>query len=190
MKGLMIKDFYMTLKYCKILFLMDIVFIVMTIIWKNTMFMMLPILFSGVIPVTLLSYDERCGWTVYSGTMPYSKAQIVSSKYLMGLLLVIITSAVISGVMIILNGNTDSEKLAEIITDVGTLLISSLFIPALCLPFCFRFGTEKGRIVYFAVTLLVTLGTMSIIDSDSGSLNISGIMPFIPAAIVLLYIAS
>ncbi len=190
MKGLLTKDFYMTLKYCKFLFLMDIVFIVIAIFMKNTMFMMMPILFSGIIPITLLSMDERSGWTVYSGTLPYSKAQIVSSKYLTGLLLVISTAAVVLGIMIILNAGTGGEKLAGIIAEVGLLLISSLFIPALCLPFCFRFGTEKGRIVNFVLTFLVTLGVASIADADTNSFDIKGLAPIIPAAIVVLYAAS
>ncbi len=191
MKGLIIKDLYMTLKYCKMFFLIDIVFIVTAFLSAdNTIFMMFPILFSGVIPITLLSYDERCGWNVYSGTLPYSKAQIVSAKYFMGLLLGILMSAAIFVVMMIRMGTLGEMDIAGTIANVCTMLAASFVFPALCLPFCFKFGTEKGRIVYFVVIFLVTSGAMSFINFDSGSFNFTGIISIIPAAIILLYIAS
>lgn len=191
MKGLITKDLYMTVKYCKIFFLIEIVFIVSAFLSAdNMMFMMFPILFTGVIPITLLSYDERCGWNVYSGTLPYSKTQIVSAKYLTGLMLGIFTSVVILGIMLIRMNTLGEADLAGAIADVGTMLAVSLVFPALCLPFCFRFGTEKGRIVYYIVIFLVMAGATSIINTDNGSIDISGIIPIIPAAVVLLYIVS
>jgi len=190
MKGLMIKDFYMTLKYCKFLFLMEIVFVAVAFLFKDTTFMMFPILFSGVIPLTLLSCDERCGWTVYSGTLPYSRAQLVSAKYIAGVLIGLITSVVILGCMTFQMSLLGEANIAEAAAIVGILFAASLILPALCLPFCFRFGTEKGRIVYFFMIILVTIGARSILDPDSGSFDIPGIMLIIPAAIVLLYAVS
>ncbi len=191
MKGLLTKDFYMTLKYCKFLFLIDIVFIAVSFMSKdNVLFMMFPILFAGVIPTTLLSCDERCGWTVYSGTMPYSRAQLVSAKYIMGPVIAAAFAAVIMALMPLrmsLLGETDFAGAAGI---VGIMFAGSLLFPMLCLPFCFIFGTEKGRIVNFVLTLLVTLGVTSIADADTGSFDIKGIMPIIPAAIALLYAVS
>ncbi len=191
MKGLIIKDIYMALKYCKFLFLIDVVFIVMSFLSAdNIMFMMFPILFSGVIPITLLSCDERCGWTVYSGTLPYSGAQIVSAKYITGLLIGIVSSAVIMGLMTLRMSVMGSEDIAGALIGVGAVFVASLLIPAVCLPFCFKFGTEKGRIVYFVVIILVITGIGSFAGSKGTFENIKGIMPIIPAAIALLYIAS
>ena len=62
MKGLLLKDFYMAAKYCR------------------------ACLLCGMIPVNLLAYDERSRWLEYSGTLPYTKAQIVSGKYLVGII--------------------------------------------------------------------------------------------------------
>ena len=49
-------------------------------------FVFYPCMLCGMIPVNLLGYDERSRWMQYSGTMPYTKTQIVSGKYLIGLL--------------------------------------------------------------------------------------------------------
>ena len=191
MKGLMIKDFYMTLKYCKFLFLADVVFIAVSFFSAdNIMFMMFPIIFSGVIPVTLLSYDERCGWNVYSGTMPYSRAQIVSAKYLMGILIGLITSAVILGLMILRMNIFGEMNIAEALISVGTIFVTSMLLPAICLPFCIQFGTEKGRIVYFLVILLITAAVGGLLGDGSIFENVKVILPIIPAAIVLIYAVS
>ncbi len=191
MKGLIIKDLYMTVKYCRIFFLIDIVFIATAFLSADNMiFMMFPILFSGVIPITLLSHDERCGWAVYSGTLPYSKAQIVSAKYLTGLFIGIFTSAIIFGIMLLRMNTLGEMDINGALIGVGAMLVCSFTFPALCLPFCFKFGTEKGRIAYFAVIFLVMVGAMNFINAESGMVDITGVIPIILAAIVLLYIAS
>lgn len=191
MKGLMIKDLYMSLKYCKFLFLADLVFIAVSFVSiDNVMFMMFPILFAGVIPITLLSLDERCGWTAYSGTLPYSKAEIVSSKYLTGFLIGIISSAVILGMMILRMSFFGETDIAAAAAMVGILFAASLLLPAICLPFCIKFGTEKGRIVYFIVILLITAAVGGLANGGGVLENVKGILPIIPAAIAVLYAAS
>lgn len=88
MKGLITKDIFMIAKYFKLYFLMDVIFIAVAFFSPDSSsFLMIPVLLSGIIPITLLAYDERSHWTEYSGALPYSKAQIVSAKYLIGLLL-------------------------------------------------------------------------------------------------------
>ena len=84
MKGLLLKDFYMTVKYYKMSILMDIMFIAVSFLSKdNLSFLIFPVIISGVTPITLLGYDEKFKWTKYSGALPYSKAQIVSAKCLL-----------------------------------------------------------------------------------------------------------
>lgn len=43
-------------------------------------------LLASVIPVNLISYDEKSKWSSFSGVFPYSKQQLVSVKYLMALI--------------------------------------------------------------------------------------------------------
>ena len=85
MKGLLLKDWYMVWKYCKYYFLLGIVFFAFSIVEDNMFFVFYPCLLCGIIPANLLGYDERSRWMQYSGTLPYTRAQIVSAKYLIGL---------------------------------------------------------------------------------------------------------
>ena len=86
MKGLLLKDWYMMKKYCRYYLFVSIGFIILSMISSGNMFFVsYPCLLCGMIPVNLLGYDERSRWTEYVGTFPYTKTQIVSAKYLIGL---------------------------------------------------------------------------------------------------------
>ena len=86
MKGLLLKDWYMMKKYCRYYLFCAVGFIILSVMSEGNMFFIFyPCLLCGMIPVNLIGYDERSRWMQYSGTMPYTKAQIVSGKYLIGL---------------------------------------------------------------------------------------------------------
>ena len=86
MKGLLLKDWYMTKKYCRYYLFLIIGFIILSMMSSGNMFFVFyPCVLCGMIPVNLLGYDERSRFTEYAGTLPYTKTQIVSAKYLIGL---------------------------------------------------------------------------------------------------------
>ena len=86
MKGLMKKEFLMLWRASRAFGLICVVFIAMSAISQdNVIFLFMPIMISGLLPSTLLSYDERCKWQEFSGALPVSRAQLVSAKYLLGL---------------------------------------------------------------------------------------------------------
>ena len=86
MKGLFLKDWYMMKKYCRAYIVIAAVFIAVSVVSDDNMFFVFyPCMLCGMIPVNLLGYDERSHWVQYSGSLPYTKTQIVSAKYLIGL---------------------------------------------------------------------------------------------------------
>ena len=106
------------------------------------------LLFCGTIPVTLLGYDERSGWVQYSGTMPYTKIQIVSEKYLISLfaqLTMLVATGIAQAVKMTLTGGFILGDFAVLMLTVSTLASS---IP---LPFIFKMGVEKGRVAYYVM---------------------------------------
>ena len=89
MKGLLKKDLYMIWAYGRMLLLISALFLAMSVFApaeENFFFVIYPVLLGGVLPVTLLSYDERFGWNRYCDTMPLSRKQIVNERFLMSLL--------------------------------------------------------------------------------------------------------
>ena len=50
---------------------------------ENVFYLILPCMFAGILPMTLLSYDERAKWDVTAGAMPVTRDQLVTAKYLL-----------------------------------------------------------------------------------------------------------
>lgn len=125
MKALLQKDLYQLRAYCKSYLLICAVFFGISLAGEgNLFFITYPAMLCSLIPATLQTYDERGKWACFAGTLPFTRAQLVSAKYLVGLCC--------SGVVLL-----------------GLTLCLSLVTPAFCLPIIFRFGTEKGRMAYY-----------------------------------------
>ena len=152
MKGLLLKDWYMVKKYCRAYLLIAIVFIAISFFSNDNMFFVFyPCLLCGMIPVNLLAYDERSHWMQYSGTLPYAKTQIVSGKYLIGLLAqltVLAATGIAHGVKMYAAGNFVLGDFAVLML---LMLIVSTLSSSICLPFVFKLGVEKGRTAYYVM---------------------------------------
>ena len=152
MKGLLLKDWYMMKKYCRSYLLIAIVFVTTSLFNSDNLFLVFyPCLLCGMIPVNLLGYDERSRWMQYSGTMPYTKTQIVSAKYLIGLfaqVAMLLVTGIAQGVKMIVSGNF---IIAEFAVLMLMLLTMATFTSSISLPFIFKLGVEKGRMAYYVM---------------------------------------
>ena len=152
MKGLMKKEFLMLWRASRAFGLICVVFIAMSAISQdNIIFLFMPIMISGLLPSTLLSYDERCKWQEFSGALPVSRAQLVSAKYLLGLGCMTLILLVTLIVHLIVRRFPPQTLLSML----GAIYGLSLFISAVSLPMMFKFGVEKGRLWYYATLVLV-----------------------------------
>ena len=150
MKGLILKDWYMMKKYCRAYLLIAVVFIAVSLFSNDNMFFVFyPCLLCGMIPVNLLGYDERSRWMQYSGTLPYTKTQIVSGKYLIGLLsqiTILVATGVAQAAKMLIAHNFELGDFAVLML---LMLIVSTLTSSICLPFVFKLGVEKGRTAYY-----------------------------------------
>lgn len=165
MKGLLLKDLYMMKKYCRAYLLIAIIFIAVSFASsENLFFVFYPCLLCGMIPVNLLGYDERSGWLQYSETLPYTKRQIVSGKYLIGLgtqVAMLLITGIAQAIRMSLDG---AFELKGYTVTMMLLLILSLITSSISLPFMFKLGVEKGRTAYYIMIGVVCAG--SIISSS------------------------
>jgi len=184
MKGLLLKDWYMTKKYCRSYLLIGICFTVLSLMSQGNMFFIFyPCLLCGMIPVNLLAYDERSRWTEYVGTLPYTKTQIVSAKYLIGLFAQATMLTVTCTAQGIKMGIGGVFVLKDFLVLVMLLLIMAALASSLTLPFVFKLGVEKGRVAYYVMIGAVCAG--SIISSNllsgemQAEIHLNGILPII-----------
>jgi len=196
MKGLLLKDFYMTWKYCKLYLLIAAFSIVMlfTEEGKDMFFIMYPCILCGLIPVNLLAYDERSRWVQYSAALPYTRGQIVSSKYLIGLMAQTAMALVIGlaqAVKTAMYGGffQAGELLAAPLTALALTCASS----AIILPFVFKLGVEKGRIVFYVMIGVMCGGIVlaaDLVSSPSGAQTMMSAFPVFVCCGGLIYALS
>lgn len=186
MAGLLLKDWYMMKKYCRAYLLIAVVFVAVSFFSDDNMFFVFyPCLLCGMIPVTLLGYDERSRWLQYSGTLPYTKTQIVSAKYLIGLLtqlaMLVVTGAA-KAVQMHVAGQFVFEDFAVLML---LMLTVSTLSPSICLPFVFKLGVEKGRTAYYIMIGFVC-GSSVLASSMMRSPLMTEIQPTLILALIAL----
>ena len=160
MIGLLRKDLYMTWAYCRSFLLILAVFLGVGLVnGENSFFAVYPMILGMMLPASILSYDERFKWHVACDALPVSRAQAVSAKYILTLLLV--------GLVFVLTMLAQGIRLYRLGTPgelwelPGMLLPIGLVGPAVLLPVIFRLGVEKGRIFYYLLVGLVAVAAVA-----------------------------
>jgi len=181
MKGLILKDLYMAKKYFRSFLLLIVLFLGMALVDQgNLFFVFYPCLLSGMIPVTLLAYDEQAKWDVYAGTLPVTRAQVVSAKYLIGLIAqfaVILLVALTQGIR---NAFTHWLPWGEYLDMMYMLVFISGFASSITLPFMFKLGVEKGRMAYYVMIGVVAGGSAmlsGIFAEQGGAMQLPTLLP-------------
>ncbi len=196
MRGLLRKEWYTLVKYCRMFLVVILVFIGVSAVntgsQPDSIFLFYPTIMAGIIPITLIGYDERSRWDVYAQTFPYSRAQLVSAKYLVGLLCSLAAWA-LSGAALCFSPAGAAWGRAARTALLCITLSGSMIAPSLMLPIAFRYGAEKGRIVIYVILALVSLGSVAL---GSGSVPVpagagSPLAPFLLlGAMTAVYAAS
>lgn len=156
MKGLLIKEMYLVKKDCMGYMLAIAVFIILALMGNDSTFVVIyPGIMTALIPVKLLDNDERSKWNLYCGTLPYTKAQLVSAKYLSGLFMQI-TALLLSGMTqaFIMTQKT-SVRLDLWLMQMTVAVITPLVLSSVSYPLIFRFGAEKGQIIFALIMGLI-----------------------------------
>ena len=156
MKGLLIKDILGLRKYFFSCVVICFFFLILSVLVKTAMFVssILSVLFL-LMPLTVFSYDESAKWDAYGLTLPVTRKQMVFSRYVLTLLMLVVGSligSVLTYGITQLPGveETSQEMLAVIpvICGLGLIILSVVF------PLIYQFGAEKGRYIMIAVFLL------------------------------------
>lgn len=154
MKGLLLKDWYNLIHYLRAFLFMILVFTMSSVVGNfGLFFAVYPVVMASIIPITLMTYDEKEHWDIYCLAMPYTRAQVVTAKYLEclisgGVMSVLAVTAIFLGAF--RTGNLGDWNPIALL---AAFFFVGLLPSALILPLNFKFGTTKGRLVQ-----LVTIG--------------------------------
>ena len=139
MLGLVLKDIFVIWKQ---LFAV-VVFCMIGGISIDILFLSLSFFVCAALPTTAIAYDVNSKWNELSAMMPFSKIDLVLSKYVLGylFLMMVFMMLVIIGVEVTL---------------IFPIFIGALVYLAINLPVTFKFGPEKGRLVFFFIVAIIS----------------------------------
>lgn len=188
MKGLLLKEWYMMKKYCRSYVLIVAVFIALSFSGEDYFMTFYPVMMAGMIPFTLLAYDEQSKWNKYCGTLPYSKAQIVSVKYLAGVSAQM-TAFLLNGIALAVKMvSRGTFRMDVYLFEISMMLIIPCMTSSLSLPFCFKLGVEKGRLAYVLILGLIAVLSVILVGGVLGPLTAAGkLTPQFPSPGVWLF---
>lgn len=172
MKGLILKDFYVT-KPKIIFFSVFVVFYVwLTYLSFNTNYWAIcAIALSSMLSGTSFAYDAEAKWDKYEGVLPISVNRRVASKYIFNLLYIALILSVVFITTILLDLYKDN---LYINTNINIALVGCAFavtISSLIITLTYKMGLEKARIVFIVILALTgaLFGTMFSIDVQHSS---------------------
>lgn len=150
MKGLLLKDLYMIKKYFWSYLLIVIGFTFVLASSGNSFYGVFPCLLVGSLPMSIQAYDEKEKWFQYSGSLPITKVQLVSVKYICSIGFILIEA--LSSALLLTFNMLFIDKGASL-TFYSIAALCSMYpligaVLSFCLAFIFRLGAEKGRFVY------------------------------------------
>ena len=108
--------------------------------------------------------------------MPYTRNELVFSKFLIGYIGVAVTSVISIGIQLVIAAVNGQAIAMEQILSVVLIAFASVFLLAIYLPFLFWLGVERGRILFLVLMAIMFLGMMSI-DSIKKLMELSTITP-------------
>ena len=154
MLGLIKKDFLIVKNNLKLIIIMLMMFFIMALQGEFDITFVLPFIVVMLF-ISTFSYDEFNKWDAYAITLPNGRKNIVKSKYIASLILVvgaIFVTLLLNYFVGLINNNLEFDK---IISSVLAIATGAIFIEAVMYPLIFKYGIEKGRIGLFALTIAI-----------------------------------
>ena len=181
MKGLLLKDWKTLLKQTKVTLTIMALFACV----PSTYMSAFALFYAAMMPITALTYDERAKWDELAAMMPYTAKAIVGSKYALGLTLMapVLALSVLFRLIVHSTPIVSEDTMALLIT-----ACLSLILMAINLPFMFRFGVEKGRLIYILLTCAFVVAGVNFADKLADMIN--GIGAAMVTTVPLLLLAA
>ena len=150
MKGLLLKDLYIGRKGIGVYLMMIVIFAIA----RSGSAAIFALFYAIMIPINLISIDERDRFDRLLPAMPVSGVSMVLDKYVVSWAMV-----GIAGVVYFVRGLFPGMEL-----DLPVLLIGmsiALISQSISLPLIYRFGIERGRMIY----LIAIMGQAAVLGA-------------------------
>lgn len=165
MKGLLIKDMYMSkvmmiLTYIIVAF--GFVFLVLT---KSPFFMVFPLYMTGMNAIQLCSSDVMNGWSKYSQMLPLSRKDMVRARYATLMIQSLICTLICSGLHILadfISGASEAMTFAEYTVIPAVYLFCAVFTACPVIPSIFGSKVDNNGIIKFVCIMFSMIVVMAV----------------------------
>lgn len=151
MKALVLKDFYVLWKQMRMFLLIMVLLSVVGGIF-NSVFV---VVWCAMLPYTAMAYDERSHWDQLAAMMPYSRRDIVLSKYVLGWLCM--AAAMVLSLVFQTAASVVTRE-SPTLSALAMSFLGGVIALDITLPMVLRFGVERGRwgfmVIIFGVAAL------------------------------------
>ena len=159
MTGLILKDLLILRKTLRSYLFMLIVYvgIAFTGVWSADIVGVLLVVMVVMLPMNVFAYDKQAKWDTYGLALPVGRTKTVAARYLCVLLLCLLSVGLtaILGVMLYAAGRV--EEPVEFLVSCSVMGLMSVLVNAIMLPFLYKFGPERARMMFFGVMGVIVL---------------------------------
>lgn len=153
MTGLILKDLLILRKTLRSYLFMLIVYvgIAFTGVWSADIVGVLLVVMVVMLPMNVFAYDKQAKWDTYGLALPVGRTKTVAARYLCVLLLCLLSVGLtaILGVMLYAAGRV--EEPVEFLVSCSVMGLMSVLVNAIMLPFLYKFGPERARMMFFSI---------------------------------------
>ncbi len=162
MKALVIKDCMVLKKALKI---WPLLIVIPTIVSAGK-YSLMPIFIAAAFAGSTMAYDEQCKWEEYSYMLPYSRFELVVSKYLVNYIAIGVVT-VMAGSINLINNLVSGINMSiyagfdRLILEVSLVLVFN----SISMWTQFKYGWQKARFINMISIILIAIFT-SLIGSE------------------------
>ena len=153
MTGLILKDFLILRKTLRSYLLILVVYagIAFSGAWSADIVGVLMVVMVMMLPMNVFAYDKQCQWDTYGLALPVGRTKTVAARYLCVLLLCLfsVILTVIAGVGLYAAGRLEDP--ATFMVSCAAMGLMAVLMNAILLPFLYKFGSERARMMFFGV---------------------------------------
>ena len=203
MSGLIWKDLLILRKSLRSYLLVAVVYaaIAFSGVWSADIVGVLMVVVVMILPMNVFAYDKQCKWDTYCLALPVGRTKTVAARYLCVLLMCLFGIALTAAAGAALYAAGRLEEPVEFLASCSVMGLMAVLVNAIMLPFLYKFGPERARMMFLGVMGGIILAVMAVLLPLGGlewlkSLELSEptlgqitILPFLAGAAGLVMLA-
>ncbi|MEK4494196.1 ABC-2 transporter permease [Ureibacillus sp. FSL W8-0352] len=167
MKALILKDLYVILNQKNSLLMLITLFVIASFFLGDTgmLLIFLTVLSMTLINITL-SNDETSHWNRFVNTLPIEKSDIVKSKYILSLILILFMVIIVFPIFLLTNMITKTFTMVNFISILSIIISGILMMLSFVIPVTIKYGAQKARIFILALIFIPVI-VINVISNGS-----------------------